>query len=250
MPGAAIVIGAGPGLGLSLIRRFAREGLSVGFVARRAEAVAKYQRALDAEGLDTLGLVADAADPESLRAALDELQSRHGAPKLAVYNAAIIEPSRFVTPSGIDEARYADAPGWRARGEPMDEDALVESFRANVVGALTLARHVTPDMIARRRGTLILTGGVLAFGPWIEWAGVSLGKAALRSLGHSLALELAPKGVQVATVAIHGTMARGTPYDPDLVAGAYWEIHRRPAPDWTPDVHFKADEADGADPDR
>lgn len=250
MPGAAIVVGAGPGLGLSLIRRFAREGLSVGFVARRAGAVAQYQRTLDAEGLDTLGLVADAADPEGLTAALDDLKSRHGAAKLAVYNAAIIEPSRLITSSGISEARYADAPGWQARGKPLDEAALVESFRANVVGALTLARHAAPDMIAQRRGTILLTGGVLAFGPWIEWAGVSLGKAALRSLGHSLALELGPLGVQVATVAIHGTMAPGTPYDPDLVAAAYWELHRRPAPDWTPDFHYKMDKGDGADPDR
>ena len=77
----------------------------------------------------------------------------------------------------------------------------------------------------------------------------SLGKAALRSLGHSLFKELEPHGVQVSTVAIHGTMATGTPYDHDLVADAYWRLHMRPRGEWDPDFHFKADAADGADPD-
>ncbi len=194
--------------------------------------------------------MADAADPEALRTALDSFEARHGAPELAVYNAAIIEPSRLVTPSGIAEARYADAPGWQARGAPLDEAALVAGFRANVVGALTMAQQVAPGMMERGRGTILLTGGVLAFGPWIEWAGVSLGKAALRSLGHSLALELAPQGVQVTTVAIHGTMAPGTPYDPAIVAKTYWDLHLRPASDWAPDFHVKIDAEDGSDPDR
>ncbi|WP_323764007.1 SDR family NAD(P)-dependent oxidoreductase [Marinovum sp.] len=247
---AAVIVGAGPGLGVSLVRRCARAGLATGFVARRVEAVAGYQRTLAEEGLDTRSEVADAADPVALTAALDRLEAAQGAPELMIYNAAIVEPSRFVTLSGIETAQYGDASGWRARGAPMDAEALTDSFRANVAGALTAARQVAPAMIQRGRGTILLTGGVLSFGPWIEWGAVSLGKAALRSLGHSLALELAPSGVQVSTVAIHGTMAQDTPYGPERVADFYWHLHRRPAEDWTPDAHFKVAEDDGKDPDR
>lgn len=247
--GSAVVIGLGPGLGQALVRRFARAGLAVGFVARGRESIATHQHAFDAEGLATRGVVADAADPAALSGALDALAAAQGAPELLVYNAAIIEPSRFVTRSGIETARYADAPGWRARGEPMDVAALLDSFKANVAGALHAARHVAPDMIARGRGSILLTGGVLAFGPWIEWGAVSLGKAALRSLGHSLFLELRPLGVQACVVAIHGTMAKATPYDHDLVADAYWRLHRRPPAEWQPDFHFKAAASDGKDPD-
>lgn len=247
---SAVIIGAGPGLGLALIRRFAREGLQTAFVARRAAAVAKYSASLQAEGLATLGIVGDAADPASLVAALAQARAAHGAPEVLIYNAAIVEPSRFVTPSGITEARYADAPGWAARGAPIDSASFEAGLRANVTGALLAAQSVAPEMIARGHGTILLTGGVLAFGPWIEWGAVSLGKAALRSLGHSLALELAPLGVQVATIAIHGTMATGTPYGPDLVAAAYWETHLRARQEWTPDVHFRPGADDGGDPDR
>ena len=168
---------------------------------------------------------------------------------MLIYNAAIIEPSRVVTRSGISEAQYGNAPGWTAHGEPVTSDYLVYSFRTNVAGAHHAARRAAPAMIERGRGTILLTGGVLAFGPWIEWGAVSLGKAALRSLGHSLFKELTPHGVQVATIAIHGTMAKDTPYDHDRVADAYWQVHERPVGEWEPDYHFKPGADDGADPD-
>jgi NAD(P)-dependent dehydrogenase (short-subunit alcohol dehydrogenase family) len=245
----AVVIGAGPGLGIALIRRFAKGGMTVGFMARRTDAVAAYQRELDAEGLETRGFVADAGDPAAVSAALADLSVTNGDPEVLIYNAAIIEPSRFVTRSGISEAQYSSARGWKARGEPVDFNYLMESFRSNVAGAHHAAGEVAPAMIARGRGTILLTGGVLAFGPWIEWGVTSLGKAALRSLGHSLFRELTPHGVQVATVAIHGTMARGTPYDHDRVADAYWRVHLRPRDEWEPDFHFKPHRDDGKDPD-
>lgn len=245
----AVVIGAGPGLGIALVRRFAQGGMTVAFMARRADAVAAYQRELQDAGLETIGFVADAGDPASVSNVFAALRESHGAADALVYNAAIIEPSRFVTPSGIAKAQYSTAPGWKARGEPVGFDELMASFRTNVAGALHAAQQVAPAMMERRRGTILLTGGVLAFGPWIEWGAVSLGKAALRSLGHSLYKELEPRGVQVTTVAIHGTMAKGSPYDHDTVADAYWRLHTRPRSEWEPDYHFKVDAADGGDPD-
>lgn len=244
-PPKALVVGAGPGLGVALVRRFAQGGCEVAFCARRGAAIDAYQAELDAEGLATTGFVADASDTGSL----DHVFDSFGSPEVLIYNAAIIEPSRFVTPSGISEAQYGNAPGWTAHGEPVTSDYLVDSFRTNVAGAHHAARRAAPAMIERGRGTILLTGGVLAFGPWIEWGAVSLGKAALRSLGHSLFKELTPHGVQVATIAIHGTMAKDTPYDHDRVADAYWQVHERPVGKWEPDYHFKPGADDGADPD-
>lgn len=244
----AVIVGAGAGLGNALVRRFAQGGMFVGFMARRAAAIAEYQAAFDAAGLETRGVVADAGDPQAVSRAFATLREA-GEPEVLVYNAAMIEPARFVTPSGIAEAQYSTAPGWKARGAPADFGYLMDAFRTNVAGALHAVQQVAPAMMDRGRGTIILTGGVLAFNPWIEWGVTSLGKAALRSLGISLFKELQPMGVQVATVAIHGTMAKGTPYDHDLVADAYFRLHGRPAAEWEPDFHFKPHEDDGRDPD-
>lgn len=245
----AIVIGMGPGLGQALVRQFASQGFSVAFVGRRAETIAQNERDLHARGFDVAGFAADAGDPAAMDHAHARIRERYGDAEVLIYNAAMIEPARFVTPSGLREAKYGTADGWAARGEPASFDYVMNAFRTNVAGAHHAARSVAPAMMARQRGTILLTGGVLAFGPWIEWGVTSMGKAALRSLGHSLHKELIDHGVHVSTVAIHGTMQAGTPYDHDLVARAYLDLHRRPRSEWAPDFHFKVSNDGESDPD-
>ncbi|MDH4984689.1 SDR family NAD(P)-dependent oxidoreductase [Aminobacter anthyllidis] len=246
---STVVIGMGPGLGQALVKKFAREGHRVAFVGRRAEAIARYEHELRSEGLDVAGFVGDAGKPKDMDRVHASIREQHGDADVLLYNAAIIEPARFVTPSRMDEVKYGTADGWRSHGEAASFDYVVDAFRTNVAGALHAAQAVAPRMIERGRGTILLTGGVLAFGPWIEWGVTSLGKAALRSLGHSLEKELSPAGIQVSTVAIHGTMQARTPYDHDLIADAYWNLHVQPREQWSPDFHFRADAADGGDPD-
>ena len=245
----AIVIGIGPGLGQALVRKFASDGFAVAFTGRRADSVAAHEAAMRAEGLEVAGFACDAGRPDQMDAAHARIAERYGAAEVLVYNAAVIEPARFVTRSGLSEAQYGGAAGWAARGEPASPDYLMNTFRTNVAGAHHAALRVSPAMIAAGRGTILLTGGVLAFGPWIEWGVTSLGKAALRSLGHSLFKELSPHGIHVSTIAIHGTMEAGTPYDHHLVAQAYLDLHRAPKEAWSPDHHFKADEQGEEDPD-
>ena len=245
----AIVIGMGPGLGQALVRTFAAAGFAVAFVGRNRETIQQHEARLRAQGLAVSGFAADAGVPAEMDETHDRIRARYGEAEVLIYNAALIEPARFVTRSAITQAQYSGAPGWRARGEPASFDYLMEAFRTNVAGAHHAAAAVAPAMIRRGRGTILLTGGVLAFGPWIEWGVTSLGKAALRSLGHSLHKELVEHGIHVSTVAIHGTMKSGTPYDHDAVARAYLDLHRRPRAGWTPDYHFKPDTVGERDPD-
>ncbi|HWU64976.1 MAG TPA: SDR family NAD(P)-dependent oxidoreductase [Ensifer sp.] len=245
----AILIGMGPGLGQALVRKFASNGFAVAFTGRRRDAIEKHEHGLRNMGLEVSGFAGDAGDPGSMDEIHRQIADRYGDADVLLYNAAIIEPARFVTASGLAEARYGTAEGWAAHGKPADFDYVVNAFKTNVAGAHHAALKVVPPMIERGRGTILLTGGVLAFGPWIEWGVTSLGKAALRSLGHSLHKELVGHGIQVTTVAIHGTMQAGTPYDHNLVAQAYLDLHHRPRSAWDPDYHFNAEEEIASDPD-
>jgi len=244
-----LVIGIGPGLGRALVRTFASEGHAVAFVGRREAEVRRHEQELRAEGFDVTGIIGDAGSPESMENVFSQVAEIYGSPEVLIYNAALIEPSRFVTHSGKSEVKYGTADGWNALGEPVSLDYLKHAFSVNVTGALDAAQKVVPGMLERGRGTILLTGGVLAFEPWIEWGVTSLSKAALRSLGRSLDKELRDSGIHVCTVAIHGTMQAGTPYDHDLVADAYWKLHRQPAAEWEAEYHFRADAGDGGDPD-
>ena len=86
-------------------------------------------------------------------------------------------------------------------------------------------RHVT---VPGLRPTILFTGGGFAHEPASEFASLSLGKAALRSLTYTLAQELGASGIHVATVTVYGFVQTGTKFDPQQIARVYLELHKQP----------------------
>ncbi|NIH81542.1 SDR family NAD(P)-dependent oxidoreductase [Amycolatopsis viridis] len=197
----AVIIGAGPGIGQAVARRFVREGLPVVTIARSERAVPGAR-----------ALVADATDEDALRGALDVAAGELGTPDVLVYNAAIIQP---------------DGPGdLSARGH-------LDAWAVNVVGALTAAAHVAPAMAERGSGTILITGGMPEPDP--RYVSLSLGKAGVRTLVSLLDAQYGPSGVHVASVTVDGPVAPGTPFDPDDIAEHYWTLHAQERP-WSAEI--------------
>ncbi|MFG2839554.1 SDR family NAD(P)-dependent oxidoreductase [Streptomyces zaomyceticus] len=209
----ALIVGAGPGIGQAVARRFAREGLPVALIARTKETVEAAAGALGPLGVRTVPLTADAADEKALRAALDAAAAELGEPDVVVYNAAVIRPD--------------------AVGElPLRDHA--DTYAVNVLGALATAAHVLPGMARRGRGTFVVTGGMPEMKP--QYVSLSLGKAGVRALVELLDAEYGPSGVHVATVTVGGAVAPGTAYDPEDIAEHYWRLHTQPHGRWEREV--------------
>jgi len=102
----------------------------------------------------------------------------------------------------------------------------------NVLSALAGAQWALPAMKDAGRGTLLFTGGGLGLHPKAGLASGALGKAALRSLALSFALELEPFGIHAATLTLCGFVQPGTDLSPDRVAQALWDLHVQPAGSW------------------
>ena len=214
MPGA-VVIGAGPGIGRSVARRFAREGLPVALVARRRAGVDAVAEEVGQLGVPVVALTADTADEDALRTALDTAAAQLGEPDVLVYNAAIIQP---------------DAPG------ELSVQAHQQAWAVNVVGALNAAAHVGPGMARRGGGTILITGGMPETNP--RYVSLSLGKAGVRALVSLLDQEYGAAGVHVATVTVAGPVAPDTAFDPDQIAEQYWLLHTQPRERWQSEVLF------------
>lgn len=208
---SAVVIGAGPGIGLAVARRFAREGFDLALIARSKETVAAAVERLD--GVRALPLIADSGDETALRTALDTAAADLGAPDVVVYNAAVIRPD--------------------AVGE-LPLRAHLDTYAVNVLGALTAAAHTAPGMAERGRGTFVVTGGMPE--PKPEYVSLSLGKAGVRSLVDLLDRRYGPSGVHVATVTVSGPVAPGTAWDPAEIADHYWRLHTQPRAEWEREV--------------
>ena len=197
--------------GAALARRFAAAGYAVLGLAREP---ARHP-ALAGEAVTLRA--ADAGDPAAVATALGGAEA-----EVLLYNAY----------------RMTLAEGGPSALEPA---ALVADFKVNVVGALAAARAVLPAMLRRGRGSILFTGGGLAFDPtgWLPAASLAIGKAGLRNLAQSLHAELAPKGIHAGTVTVAGMIKPGTPFDPDRIAEAFWELHRDPPGGFRAELVFR-----------
>jgi short-subunit dehydrogenase len=216
-----LLVGAGPGLGEAVARRFAAGGYRVTLVARSAGKLADLARSLSDTGAEIGTIEADASDPEALGARMTELYREEGAPGVIIYNAVMGTPDRPLTVSVAH---------------------LQAAYAVDVIGAIVMAQAAAPAMKAAGFGTMIVTGGGFADHPIPALATVSLGKAALRSAATMLGADLEPDGVRVATLTIAGQIAAGTAFDPDRIAGRYWDIVGADGP-WQAEFRFTGEQA-------
>jgi short-subunit dehydrogenase len=214
-----LLVGAGPGLGAAVARRFAAGGYRLTLVARSASGLGDLAAGLADTGARISTVAADAGDPEGLGARIAELYREDGAPGIIVYNAVMGAPDRLLTSTvGHLQAAYS----------------------VDVIGAIAVAQAAAPAMRAARSGTILVTGGGFADHPIPALATVSLGKAALRSAATILGADLEPDGIRVATLTIAGQIAAGTPFDPERIAARYWEVVHTDGP-WQAEFRFTGD---------
>lgn len=202
----ALVVGAGPGIGLSVARRVAEEGFSVGLVARDPERLAKLAATLEEGGATVATERADASVPEDLQGAVARLQDKLGPADVVCFSplpsTALIKP--------VLETSASD---------------LSASLALNVGGAAALVGAVAPGMIERRRGTLLFTTGSGALRPSADRAASAVTTAAESMYVGLLHEALAPYRVHVGHVAIVGAVGPGLEHEPDSVAEALWSHH-------------------------
>jgi short-subunit dehydrogenase len=201
--GRLLLVGAGPGLGMAVARRFAEGGYRLTLVARSTDGLRDLADGLADTGAQIDLIAADASDPEALRVRMAELYSERGAPGLIIYNAVMGAPDKLLS-STVEHLQTA--------------------YAVDVISAIVVTQVAAPAMRAAGSGTIIVTGGGFADHPIPALATVSLGKAALRSAATMLGADLEPDGIRVATLTIAGQIAAGTPFDPEHIAKRYWQV--------------------------
>ncbi|MFE5291818.1 SDR family NAD(P)-dependent oxidoreductase [Isoptericola sp. NPDC056618] len=201
------IIGAGPGLGLSVARRFGREGFSVALVARDAAKLDRLAAGLRDEGVTAAGFVADARDRAALTAALDRAAADLGPVEVLQYSPV---PAReFMKPTLETTA-----------------DDLVGPLEMSVLGPAAAVRHVLPGMRELGRGTVLFPNGGSAVRPRDAVTGTSVAFAAESAYARLLHEALAPEGIHVAQLIIPLGIGGGEPdHDPDALAQRLWELH-------------------------
>lgn len=233
---AALIMGAGDGLGAALGRAFAAEGLTA-CLARRPrhdDALAALVDEIEATGGKARACPVDARDEHAVAAMVAQIEAETGPIEVAVFN--IGANVRF--PVGETTSRV-----YRKVWEMAAEAGFF------------MGREVSRVMAGRGRGTIIFTGATASLRGAAGFSAFAGAKHALRALAQSMARELGPKGVHVAHVvidgAIDGAFIRGLYPDwearlaedrlllPAEIARNYVWLHRQHRSAWTHELDIR-----------
>ncbi|WP_152362220.1 SDR family NAD(P)-dependent oxidoreductase [Microlunatus speluncae] len=192
--GVVVVLGVGPGLGLSVARRFGRGGHPVAVVSRSATRHGDYLERLRADGATAVAEVADVLDRDQLTAALTRIEQRLGPIEVLYYGPAGMAPGNFPVPI-----------------EAITSDTVRESSGL-LHGAVDAVAAVLPGMLERGRGTILLPTGLSAIRPMPQLGQLALIGAALHRYALTLNAALADRGVFAGSIVIGGGILGGDIY--------------------------------------
>jgi NAD(P)-dependent dehydrogenase (short-subunit alcohol dehydrogenase family) len=171
---SVLITGAARGIGAELARKSAARGARVALVGLEPELLA---RVADELGPEHLWVECDVTDPEALKAAVGRAVETFGGLDVVVANAGIAPLTTVATGS--------------AR-------ALARTIEVNLIGAMLTAHAALPE-VAKRRGHILLISSAAAFTVLPGMSAYCAAKAGLERFGDALRLEVAHRGVTVAS---------------------------------------------------
>ena len=187
---AAIITGAGRGIGRAITLAFAQEGADVLVASRTLSEVAKTTEEARALGRHALALKVDVSNRDEVERMVAQALEEFGKLDILVNSAGI----------------------YGAIGPLVDNDPekWVQTVRINLFGSFFCARAVLPVMIRQRRGKIINLSGGGATSPLPNFSAYAASKAAIVRLTETLAEEIKGFNIQVNAIAPGGVNTRLT----------------------------------------
>lgn len=240
------VVGAGPGIGEAVARRFASEGYATALLARTEDKLQTMAQGMNKDfGEGTARyFITDLRVEESVIESFKKIASEMGDVEVLVYNAG---------------AR-------RVNGRKI-LDTTSEEFenftKINLHGAFWSTKCVLPAMLKAQKGTILFTGATGALRGPPGLSSFSPGKFGLRSLCQIIAREYQPEGIHAAFIVVDapvdGKLIGGVKrrqwqregaqekldeldaylLQPEDLAETYWFLHTQPRSAWTQEIDIR-----------
>ena len=169
MSRSVLVTGGNRGIGLAIARAFAENGDVVTITHRSGE---------PPDGLS--GVRCDVTDQDSVDAAFDQVQERHGPVEVLVANAGVTRDTLLLRMSDDDFRTVVDT---------------------NLTGAFRVVRRAARGMLRARKGRIVLIGSVVGLLGSPGQTNYAATKAGLIGMARSIARELGSRGITVNVVA-------------------------------------------------
>jgi len=178
----AVVTGGASGIGRAIAQAFAAEAAHVAIWDRSPSAVQVAAEIAEQNGVKAIGLTVDVTDEASVRDAAAQTAAKLG-PIDHLVHAAAMGSGKFGFP--FTNLQPSD---WR------------KTLEVNIMGMVHVAHAIAPEMVDRKRGTMIFIASIAGqIGSQTD-PPYSASKAANINFSQVLAKDLAPCGVRVNTI--------------------------------------------------
>ena len=214
----ALVAGAGAGLGQALLTRFEAGGFTpVGLGRSRPDAPVGAFHSLDL------------SDEAAMSAAIAQIITEHGAPKVVIHNAAELVICPF------EDGQLSD---------------YQRTWTSMVQSCVLLGQSTLQPMARSAGGTFIVSGATASLRGGAGFSAFASANFALRGLTQSLAREFQPAGIHVCHTILDGiidtersralhSLDPGKMMRPADIAEAYWQIAHQPQSTWTHELDLR-----------
>jgi NAD(P)-dependent dehydrogenase (short-subunit alcohol dehydrogenase family) len=237
-PEVVVITGASAGVGRATVREFARDGASIGLLARGREGLEAARREVEEAGGKALVLPTDVSDARQVELAAAAVEDELGPIDIWINNAMV---SVFSPVKEMEAEEY--------------KRVTEVTYLGYVYGTLSALKRMLP----RDRGMILQVGSALAYRGIPLQSAYCAAKHAIQGFQDSLRSELIHDGSQVRTCMVQ-LPAINTPqfrwvksrlprkaqpvppiYQPEVIArGIYWAAHQDQREVWLGSPTFKA----------
>jgi 3-oxoacyl-[acyl-carrier protein] reductase len=176
----ALVTGASRGIGQAIAHTLAKAGATVVGTATSESGAAAITQKFAEIGLKGRGLVLNVGDPDSVDAALKDIESAEGTPGILVNNAGITRDNLLM----------------RMKNEDWDE-----IMNVNLGSVFRMSKGVLRGMMKARKGRIITIASVVGVMGNAGQANYAAAKAGIIGFSKSLAREIGSRNITVNVVA-------------------------------------------------
>ncbi|KAL2810312.1 hypothetical protein BJX63DRAFT_423157 [Aspergillus granulosus] len=223
-----LLIGSGPGIGVSVASRFARGHFdAVALIARNPSQLSKDREAVLAAAADAGRDVTvqtwqvDIGDLDLLQRTLLEIEC-FGSLECVYFNAARVGPSVLLE---------------------FPDKGVEEDFRVSSLALYITARWAMPLLLKNQAQSadwnpaFLVTSSLLPTVPFPDWFALSMTKAAQANLVKSLDKIFSPQGIHVGLVVVWGMVSPESPgLNPSNIAEHAWKLYSQKREEWTSQV--------------
>lgn len=202
------IVGAGPGLGLSLAKKFGGNGFRIAAISRNPDKLSIIVNELRELNIEAQSFIADITDLAALKQTFQAVKREFGS----------IDVLEFSPYSGLDKFTNV---------LETTPQSVLEQINSYLLPAVLSVNEVLPEMINNGFGAILFTTGISAMFPLPFVGNGGIVMSGIRNYATNLHNELREKGVFVGHLSIGTMIQPGTAGDPNLIADVWYNMYEK-----------------------